>query len=420
MRIAFVCDNLSGHGNGTSVTATRYAQALRAQGHEVRMVGVGASGIDAHPVPEKHLPLVTSISHSCGFRFGEPSERVFSEAFDGVDLIHLFLPFELEQRALAWGRAHKIPVSAAFHLQPENVTYNARIGAAAPVASALYARFRSVVYDRVRHVHCPSTMIAQELQRHGYRAHTHVISNGVPDLFHAVEPGVPLFDAAGRIHVLSVGRLGKEKNQATIIKAIARSAHRDVITLHLAGKGYMERELLELADRLGVEMTVGYYDEESLAELMRCCPLTVHASVVDIEAISVIEAFASGSVAIIAQSAKSAPAAYAVDPHCLFGAKDVEGLARCLDWWAEHPEELAGVRELYLREAERLRLDVCVEKFAYMAMQAVADDNAAYALHGSHEVRTGDSSTVLLPQLGAAAVSPAMAAAGAHGGGRSL
>ena len=399
MKFAFVCDDLSGHGNGTSVTAYRFADQLRQLGHEVRMVGVGASGRDAYPVPEKDIPVVTKVSHSCGFRFGEPDEAVFGRAFDGVDLIHLFLPFELEQAALAWARVHHVPVTAAFHLQPENVTYNARIGRAPLISSALYGHFRRVLYDRVRHVHCPSTMIASELRRHGYHAHLHVISNGVPELFHARTEAAPLIDAAGRIQILSVGRLGKEKDQATIIKAIARSHYKDQITLHLAGQGYMKRRLMALADRLGVSMTIGYYDEESLAEVMRCCPLTIHASVADIEAISVLEAFASGSVAIIAQSPMSAPSKYAVDSHCLFAARDVDGLASVIDWWAEHPEALAPTRELYLAEAEGLRLRESAVSFERMAEQAVADDELASQLRGTSVVARGGSDLVVSPRM---------------------
>ena len=392
MKFAFVCDDLSGHGNGTSVTAYRFAEQLRELGHEVHMVGVGASGKDAFPVPEKRIPVVTKVSHTCGFRFGEPDEDVFGRAFDGVDLIHLFLPFELERAALAWARVHHVPVSAAFHLQPENVTYNARIGRAPLISSALYAHFRHVLYDRVRHVHCPSTMIANELRRHGYRANLHVISNGVPELFHARRDAAPLIDAAGKIQILSVGRLGKEKDQATIIRATSRSRFKEQITLHLAGQGYMKKRLMALADRLGVSMTIGYYDEESLAEVMRCCPLTIHASVADIEAISVLEAFASGSVAIVAQSPMSAPSKYAVDSHCLFAARDVDGLASVIDWWAEHPEALAPTRELYLLEAKSLRLRKSAEAFERMAAQAVADDELAYGLRGSSVVARGASS----------------------------
>lgn len=414
MRFAFVCDDLSGHGNGTSVTAYRYAEALRRQGHEVRMVGVGASGPNAFPVPEKQLPLVTNISHSCGFRFAEPSRQVFDAAFDGVDLIHLFLPFELEQAALDWARRHHVPVSAAFHLQPENVTYNARIGSAPIVCHELYGHWRKVLYDRVRHVHCPSGMIAHELQRHGYRAQTHVISNGVPSGFHAGPEPAPLFDADGRVHVLSVGRLGREKDQATIIRAIARSPYKDRISLHLAGKGYMKNRLMALADELGVSMSIGYYDPASLAELMRCCPLTVHASVADIEAISVIECFASGSVPIIARSRKSAPSAFAIGTHCLFGAHDADGLARCIDWWIDHPKAVGPTRDLYLEKAEDLRVDICAGKFAMMAEQAVRDDLAAYERQAGALRLRGFMDRYFGEPAFAPAPVPAVAAATAH------
>ena len=95
------------------------------------------------------------------------------------------------------------------------------------------------------------------------------------------------------------------------------------------------------------------------------------------------------------QSPMSAPSKYAVDSHCLFAARDVDGLASVIDWWAEHPEALAPVRELYLEEAKSLRIRRSADAFERMAKQAVADDELAYRLRGS-EVVVGGASTLAL------------------------
>lgn len=131
MRIAFVMDDMSVHSNGTSSTALRYADALREQGHEVICVAFGADGPDSFDVPEHHIPVVTPVAEGLDFHFAQPDEAVFDEAFADVDVIHIFLPFALGQAARDWGRAHGVPVTAAFHLQPENVTYNANLGGSA-------------------------------------------------------------------------------------------------------------------------------------------------------------------------------------------------------------------------------------------------------------------------------------------------
>lgn len=376
VRIAFVMDDLGVHSNGTSVTARRYARALRAQGHEVRLVGAGAEGEDSFCVAERHIPVVTPIATACGFHFGAPDETVFARAFDGVDLMHLFLPFALEQSALAWARRNRIAVSAAFHLQPENVTYNAGIGAAPPVCDLIYGLFRRWLYDGVRHVHCPSEMIAGRLAEHGYRAQTTVISNGVPDPFVPADAPAPIEGSDGLIHVVTVGRLAPEKNQATILRAVGLSRHRDRIKLHVCGSGPRRRALERLGSRLPVAPSFEFHDTAGLVALEQKSPFYVHASVADIEAISVLEALACGCVPVIGQAPQSAPAAFALTEQSLFPARDAQALADRLDWWIDHPQERIAWSARYVAEGERLRVARCCERFAAFAEKAVSDDAA--------------------------------------------
>ena len=376
MRIAFVMDDLGVHSNGTSVTARRYARALRAQGHEVRLVGVGAEGDDAFPLPERRIPVVTPVSTRCGFRFGEPDPDALDRALGGVDLVHLFLPFALERAALRWARSHGVAASAAVHLQPENVTYNAGIGAAPPVCGAVYALFRRWLYDGVRRVHCPSEMIAGRLADHGYRARTTVTPPGGPAPF--VPAGAPAgtFGPDGLVHVVTVGRLAPEKNQETILRAVGLSRHRDRIRLHICGSGPRRRSLERLGSRLPVPPSFEFHDAAGLVALEQASPFYVHASVADIEAISVLEALACGCVPVIGEAPQSAPAAFALTPESLVPARDPRALAERLDWWIEHPDERARMSARYVAEGESMRVSRCCERFAAFAEGAVEEDVA--------------------------------------------
>lgn len=375
MKIAFVMDDMSEHSNGTSTTAERYAESLRQQGHQVVCVAFGASGPDSFDVPEHHIPIVTPVAEGLDFHFAQPETAVFDEAFQGVDVIHIFLPFALGQAARDWGRAHQVPVTAAFHLQPENITFNAGLGSAPLVCDGIYDLFRQWLYDDIRHIHCPSEMIARQLRKHGYKARLHVISNGVPKAFC---PGEGQRFDDGLIHLVTVGRLSPEKDQATIIRAIARSRYSDRIQLHICGEGPLRSQIQWESAHLPHPPLIEYRSQEDLIALERACPLYIHASVADIEAISVIEALACGCIPIVAEAEMSAPAQFALCPESLFDAGDDKRLAQLIDWWLDRPEAQEQWRPRYIEEGMRDHVDKCTQRFTAMLQQAIADDRAAY------------------------------------------
>ena len=72
-----------------------------------------------------------------------------------------------------------IPHTAAFHCQPENITFTLHMGNSRRVNDFVYNRFRDTFFNRFTHIHCPSNMIANQLRQHGYTARLHVISNGI-------------------------------------------------------------------------------------------------------------------------------------------------------------------------------------------------------------------------------------------------
>lgn len=265
MKIAFVMDDLSVSNNGTSATALRYAESLRSQGHEVRLIGYGATGPDSYPLPAHYVPLATEAGRISGFTFAQPSLELFNQAFDGVDVIHVFLPFKLGEFAHDWARKHHVPLTAAFHLQPENVSSFIHLESSRALNDYLYDLFDQWLYYDVRHIHCPSKMIAHELKEHGYTAELHVISNGIPDAF-KLGPGRDFGD--GLTHIVTVGRLAKEKNQKTIIEGVGLSKFADTLQLHICGEGPLRHELEEVGRKLPHPPIFEYHSESDLIALM--------------------------------------------------------------------------------------------------------------------------------------------------------
>ncbi|MDF7663628.1 glycosyltransferase [Bifidobacterium sp. ESL0763] len=412
LTIALVVDSVGNRGNGTSNSALQYARELRRQGHRVRLVGVGAPD---YPVAVHHLPFVSWLAAKQQMQFAAPDDAVFRRAFQGADVVHIYMPFKFGRRALALARSMGVPVTAGFHLQPENVTYSAGPLRYVPgVPSLIYRLFDFWLYRHIGHIHAPSEMIASQLRAHGYGAKLHVISNGYSSRFHPGDgasgeeasrkadndepvvresrpPKFPFFNRLGLRAMLSAtrnaggsrpvfriiasGRLSHEKDHETLIRAVALSRHADRIDLTICGTGPLRHHLRRLARRLlPGPAHIGFHRNDDMPDLLRSADLLVHPSIVDIESLSVLEGIASGLVPVIADSPLSAAGQFSLTDASLFPARNARALARRIDWWIEHPAQRSEWGRRYAREArERYGLPDCVRQFVAMEREAIAD-----------------------------------------------
>ena len=71
MVIAIVNDLIDNKTNGSVITAIRFAEGLKAHGHEVRMVAIGADGPNDYNAKERYVPLVTEVSAKNQVKFGK-------------------------------------------------------------------------------------------------------------------------------------------------------------------------------------------------------------------------------------------------------------------------------------------------------------------------------------------------------------
>ncbi|MFD0581652.1 glycosyltransferase [Dactylosporangium darangshiense] len=361
MIITLVIDTFNVGNNGTTVSAMRFADTLIARGHTVRVVACGeagepdAGGPEMYWVPELVVPIASGLAHRQNTVFAKPVREVLVAAITGADVVHIYQPWPLGRAAERIARRLGVPAVAAFHIQPENITYNIGLGWFPPAAHLVYLLLRVAFYGRFTDIHCPSTFIAAQLRQHGYRARLHVISNGVGAGFRPAAARARGDDEPFRI--LMVGRLSPEKRQDVLIRAARRSRHAGRIQLYFAGHGPREKRLRRMAARLPNPARFGYYTQDDLAELIRDCDLYVHASDVEIEGVSCLEAFSCGLVPVISDSRRSATGQFALSPANLFRSGDAASLAERIDGWIEDPEGLAAASKDYVRFAELYRVE---------------------------------------------------------------
>lgn len=389
MKILIAIDTYETNNNGTSISAQRYSDVLRQHGHEVRILSVDS---EHYRLAERHIYPFNGLIHKHGFRFANSlsrhSQEVIREAVSWCDMVHCMMPFVLSNRVKKMADELCKPATAAFHIQPENLTSSAGLGKVSWITNATYALFYHLVYKHFRHVHTPSQFMADELRKRGYSMHLHPISNGIDPSFcyhkskvksRKSEAGLGLVEnqksKEGKFTIVMTGRLSREKRQDLLLKAVLQSKYADRIQVIFAGKGPLMSYYQRLGERLPRKPIFGYYSRTELQHLLSQTDLYVHASDMESEAIGCIEAFAMGLVPIISDSRLSATRQFALSERSLFKAGSPESLAERIDYWLDHESERQEMEIRYAEHARQYHLEGCVCQFEAMLARELWEQN---------------------------------------------
>ena len=321
---------------------------------------------------EYHLPIVDGLVRANDFHFARVDMAVIREAVAWADVVHCMMPFMLTYRTEQVCRALHKPATAAFHIQPENLLSAVRLGKFSLIVDLLYWVWRVGIYNKFRYIHAPSSFMRQEMRAHGYKGDIRAISNGISSAFCQQEKRKSP-KMQGKIVITMVGRLAREKRQDVILRAVRKSKYADRIQVVFAGKGPLERWYRRIGKRLTNPPMFVYLNQQDLLSLLRQTDLYVHASDMESEAISCIEAFATGLVPIISDSDKSATRQFALDERSLFKAGNSADLAAKIDYWLDHPAEKQRMERAYAQQGLDYTLEASVRKCVEMFTEAMAN-----------------------------------------------
>jgi 1,2-diacylglycerol 3-alpha-glucosyltransferase len=372
LSVAFVSDTIHSSSGGGVLSAEYVVNRLR-RDHTV--VSVGTDGDDA--LPGFQIPV--RAMQKSGFVMARPDRSILARAFAKVDLVHLQLPFWLSFAALDEARKLGLPVVAGFHVQPENALFSVGVRSQwlnERIYRALVNRF----YNKVDAVICPTPFAAEKLKSHGLTTPTFVISNGVPpDVAEATAEGTEATRRSpdGKFLILAVGRLAAEKRQDVIIEAVRLSRHRDQIRLVLSGAGPREPELRALAAALPNGAEFGFLSRETLLERFRTADLFIHASEVELEGMSVLEAMSAGLPALIANAPESAASSFALNDDFSFPSGDAVALSAKVDALIDDRAKLEAAREPYRQRAHQFDFNASVEKMVDLYRSVIAKHRKA-------------------------------------------
>lgn len=396
LKLLFVINNLYTRGNGLSASARRTITLLRERGHDVRVLSSGsaeqAQACDftapEFTLPAMRFPLADAIISAQGYAFAKPKRKVIKQAVDWADVVHLEEPFGLQARTAHAAKHAGKPVLATYHIHPENITATIHLDGLWPLNALLLASWRRRIYALAQVVQCPSDSVHQRLQRWGLGDKLVTISNGVglapskpaagtkteccaPDRRQTEAkqtPGEAQPVGEQIYRLLVVGRFSREKDQATVLKAMRHSRYASQIQLVFAGRGPTEKSLRRAASRLvrdGVlkhAPSFNFFDAAGLDAQAEQADLYIHAAFIEVEGLSCLEVLRHGVVPVIAHSPLTATSQFALDTHSRFKARDPKALARAIDYWLSDNGRRQTEAQKYLNIGAHYDINDCVSR----------------------------------------------------------
>lgn len=375
MKITIICDVLGEANNGTSLAAYNLINTLVNKGHDVKVVC---------PDPDKkciagyyilkrlNLGPLNGYLKKNGVSLARGSRKLIKAACEDADIVHGLIPFSASKSALKYCLKHNIPFTSGFHMQAENFTSHIFMMASNLVNNCTYRFLWRTYFNKADAIHYPTEFIRDYVK--GYNKNNvpaYVISNGVNFKYfypNKVERPDNLKD---KFVIIMSGRLSKEKNQKELLYAVKRSKYEDKIQVMLTGDGPRREALLKLGKKLKLTNPIiqKLYKHEELNTALWCGDLYVHTSIVEIEAISCLEAIATGMVPVIADSKKSATRMFALDDRCKYLSKDIDDLTRHIDYWIEHPEEKKALQNKYKEFIKQFDFEKCMDNMEKMLVE---------------------------------------------------
>lgn len=116
-----------------------------------------------------------------------------------------------------------------------------------------------------------------------------------------------------------------------------------------------------------------FFEQKSLIELINYADLYIHASDVEIEAISCIEAFSCGLVPVIANSEISATKQFALSNDNLFKRGDANDLTAKMDYLLEHHEVRNRLKKAYIEYGKTFSLEHSIDLLEAMFEETIKD-----------------------------------------------
>lgn len=387
MKILFVLNNIFSHGNGLATSAKGTVKALRDAGQDVRVLSCENLKNPQGPQPyyrqkEFVFPIFQPLVKAQGYSFAKWTGPNIEEAVRWADVVHIEEPFFIEHAAMNWAKKLGKPLTATYHMHPENMFFSLGMGNWSFPNNTMLRYWVRVFLNNCLYVQCPTENVRERLDSFHVKANCVTISNGlIPDK--CIRPTTPpenYYDENRPLDVIYIGRLSGEKDQPTLMEAMRYSKYANRIRLRFAGLGPKQKQYQRMAEKLYEEgilkhkPSFEFLNRDQLRELAANADLAVHCATIEVEGLSIMEAMQQAVVPVIATAQCSGTSTYALDERSKFPAKDSKTLAERIDYWLDHPQERWEMGFKYAKSMEQYDIAISAKRLIEM-FEAAIDNN---------------------------------------------
>ncbi len=315
LKIAFYTDTFLPAHDGVVSSMLSFRKELKRRGHEVYIYASGNRQTKEMVKGEKDIFVLRSMKFRLYPQYNlalTPFKTGANFSEIAPDIVHSQTPFIVGSYALAFAKIYKLPLVSTFHTM---ITDKRVIEEYTPASTAKllkryswkYARF---YYNKCNSVIAPSQTISDLLKKNDIE-NVNVIPNGIDtNRFSADVDGSSLRKKLKRSRdekiVLCLGRVSKEKNLETVLKAakLLKKA-KEPARFIIAGTGPAANYYQNLARRLKVDDVVdfvGFVDDKVLPKYYAASDVFCTASTFETQGIVAYEAMAMGKPVVGADS----------------------------------------------------------------------------------------------------------------------
>ena len=306
-RIAFFTNNFFPFISGVTISIDWLAKGLRDRGHQVHIFAPDYSGEKHSDSSCTRVKTLFAFGSKGEFRLTNPFQTRIRKSFkqQQPDLVHVHHPFWLGSLGLWLGKRHQCPVIYTYHTRLEMYAHYV------PLPGAL---FRNVISHLIIRRFCnkcdgvvvPTYSTEEYLRLVGVKSRICVQPSGVDFAGfndpHKLTPQA-LKQQFGidqkHLVLISVSRLGKEKNVKFLIDAIASldQQTQQQVRLLIAGEGddrpYLEIRIAEKGLQKIIRL-IGAVSPENIPGYYQMADIFVFASKSETQGMVILEAMSAG------------------------------------------------------------------------------------------------------------------------------
>jgi len=312
MKIAFFTDTYYPQLNGVTISVDNFAKELRKRGHTVYIFAPRIKKRRSHIDEDlTNLNTIKLLSIESPIYIPMPTtyteyKKLFRLDFD---IVHAHGNGAFSLLGYQVARMKRVPYILTFHTLLTKYTHYILKGKV--IKPKMVETGLRVFANLCDNIITPSEKMKKELLRYGVKKPIEVIPNFIEkDDFRKVEKNY----LHKKLHLpndtpilLSVGRLGKEKNFEFVIDVFKELTHHDHKThLVIVGHGTDSKKLKKRTEELGLSKRIhftGKINKKNMPSVYEDASIFVFASVSEVHPLVTLEACAAGLPLIVAKDA---------------------------------------------------------------------------------------------------------------------